>query len=191
MKSVGIKKKHSLNTTLKEFRVNKSNRNKALVSISIIALIVAVIAGIYFVKTGSEKTPSEDLAHPLEITTVDLDEIKGSNVPIIIDFGATECIPCKEMAPVLVKLNDEMQGKARIHFVDVWKDPTAARGFPIQLIPTQLLINADGTPYTPSEDMKIEFTAYSDKETGEHIYTTHEGGLSEDQLRSILKDMRA
>ncbi len=46
--------------------------------------------------------------------------------PIIIDFGADSCIPCKEMAPVLKKLNEEWQGKVIVKFVDVWKYPDAA-----------------------------------------------------------------
>ncbi|OLN32939.1 Thioredoxin [Desulfosporosinus metallidurans] len=40
----------------------------------------------------------------------------------MIDFGADSCVPCKEMAPVLKKLNTEMQGKAIVKFVDVWKN---------------------------------------------------------------------
>ena len=58
-------------------------------------------------------------------------------------------------------MNAEMQGKAIVKFVDVWKHAEAADGFPIQVIPTQVLINADGTPYVPSEamdDSGIEFS---------------------------------
>lgn len=171
----------------------EKSKKKGLVSVGIVILIAAIIAGIYFVKTTSEegmKQPS-DVPYPLEISTVELDEMKKSGLPIIIDFGATECIPCKEMAPVLAKLNGEMQGKARIHFVDVWVNPTASQGFPIQLIPTQLFVNADGTPYIPKDDLEIEFNAYYDKETGEHLFTAHEGGLSESEMRLILEDMGA
>ena len=67
----------------------------------------------------------------------------------MIDFGANSCIPCKEMAPILKTLNAEMQGKAIIKFVDVWKNTDAANDFPVQVIPTQVLIAADGTPYAP------------------------------------------
>ena len=110
-------------------------------------------------------------------------------LPIIIDFGADSCIPCKEMAPVLKTLNVEMQGAAIIKFVDVWKNEDVANDFPIQVIPTQIFINADGTPYVPSDDIKIEFTMYSTKDTNEHVFTIHQGGLTEDQMRRILTDM--
>jgi thioredoxin 1 len=55
------------------------------------------------------------------------------------------------MAPVLKTMNAQMQGKAIIKFVDVWKNGDAARDFPVQVIPTQVFINDDGTPYVPSE----------------------------------------
>ena len=89
-------------------------------------------------------------------------------------------------------MNAEMQGKAIIRFVDVWKYTDGADGFPIQVIPTQVLVNADGTPYVPSEAMEssgIKFTMYSTKDTNEHVFTVHQGGLTEEQMRLILKDM--
>jgi thioredoxin 1 len=49
-------------------------------------------------------------------------EIKSYGVPFVIDFGSDSCIPCKEMAPVLETLHEEFQGKAIVHFVDVWKN---------------------------------------------------------------------
>jgi thioredoxin 1 len=86
-------------------------------------------------------------------------------------------------------MNAEMQGKAIIKFVDVWKYTDAADGFPIQVIPTQVIINADGTPYVPSDDIGIKFTMYSTKDTNEHVFTVHQGGLTEDQMRLILADI--
>lgn len=168
------------------------NSKKNIIRIVTVVAIVAVIAGIYLIKTiPDQSSAAADVTYPLEVSAVDMDELKESHLPIVIDFGATECIPCKEMAPVLLKLNEEMQGEARIHFVDVWVNPDASRGYPVQLIPTQLFINADGTPYVPSGDLGIELKAYADNETGEHIYTVHEGGLSEAELRLILEDMGA
>ena len=119
----------------------------------------------------------------------DLEALTSYGLPIIIDFGADSCVPCKEMAPVLKTMNAEMQRKAIIKFVDVWKHGEAADEFPIQVIPTQVFINADGTPYVPSEDIEIEFTMYSTKDTNEHVFTVHQGGLTEEQMRAILADM--
>lgn len=82
-----------------------------------------------------------------------------------------------------------MQGKAIIKFVDVWKNGDAVKDFPIQVIPTQVFINADGKPYLPSDDIEIKFDMYSKKDTGEHAFTVHRGGLTEEQMRAILVDM--
>ena len=95
------------------------------------------------------------------------------------------------MAPVLQTMNAQMQGKAIIKFVDVWKNTDAAKDFPVQVIPTQVLIAADGTPYAPSENVasQIELTQYTYKDTGELAFTVHQGGLTEEQMRLILSDM--
>lgn len=95
------------------------------------------------------------------------------------------------MAPVLEKANKEFQGKAFIKFVNVWDYQDAASNVPVQVIPTQVLFNADGTPFVPSDELakEIQFDMYSHKESGEHIFTVHQGGLTEEQMRAILKEM--
>ncbi|MDD2286898.1 MAG: thioredoxin family protein [Acutalibacteraceae bacterium] len=150
-----------------------------------------IIAGIWIFKNANSDAPpiTDNKDFTLEATNIDLEVLTSYELPIIIDFGADSCIPCKEMAPVLKTLNVEMQGAAIIKFVDVWKNEDVANDFPIQVIPTQIFINADGTPYVPSDDIKIEFTMYSTKDTNEHVFTVHQGGLTEGQMRRILTDM--
>jgi len=73
----------------------------------------------------------------------------------------------------------------------VWKNTTAANNFPVSVIPTQVFFNADGTPFVPSDELaqEIEFTLYSSKDTNEHIYTVHQGGVTEGQMRKIFAEM--
>ena len=177
-----------------------------ILKIAISVLILAVIAGIWAIKNKPAETlmppaksgDASDLVQPgndtdflLETNAVDLEALTAYGLPLMIDFGANSCIPCKEMAPILKTLNAEMQGKAIIKFVDVWKNTDAANDFPVQVIPTQVLIAADGTPYAPSEDVasQIELTQYTYKDTGELAFTVHQGGLTEEQIRLILSDM--
>jgi len=172
----------------------KIDKKKLFQNIVAPILIVVAIIVMWVVKTYSTSAPGNkqtgtNADFMLEATSIDLDALKEYNLPIIIDFGADSCLPCKEMAPVLIKLNADMQGKAIIKFVDVWKNSNAARGFPVQVIPTQVFINADGTPYVPSNDIQINFNMYTYKETGEHAFTVHQGGLTEKQLLAILADM--
>ena len=187
------------------------------IKILIPALIVVAVAGIFIFKNPPQRDAGDKGAAAslsgqsgIQITdnagadyssadfdldateNFDLDIILSYGLPVIIDFGSDSCIPCKEMAPVLVTMNAETRGKAIVKFVDVWKHITASKGFPVQVIPTQVFINADGTPYVPSDSMSdsgIEFTQYSSKSTNEHIFTTHQGGLTEEDMRRILADM--
>lgn len=59
-----------------------------------------------------------------------------SNVPVIIDFYATWCRPCKMLAPELKALQKEYNGQLVIYKVDVDKEPTLARLFGIKAMPT-------------------------------------------------------
>jgi thioredoxin 1 len=125
----------------------------------------------------------------LEAREINLDKLKLYKLPIIIDFGADSCIPCKEMAPVLKKLNAEWQGKVIVKFVDVWKYPDAAGDFPLQVIPTQFFFDAQGNPYVPSDPEGMQMILYSLKDTQEHVYTAHQGGLTEQQIRAVFEEM--
>ena len=179
--------------------MNKEINKGILAKVAIPVLIVIVVVGIYFYK-NSEESRINSLAQaeenseesiPLEISSVDLDEMRSYGVPFVIDFGSDSCIPCKEMAPVLETLHEEFQGEAIVHFVDVWKNQTAATDFPVSVIPTQVFYNADGTPFVPSEELsaEIEFMMYSSNDTNEHLFTVHQGGVTEEQMRKIFAEM--
>ena len=182
-------------------------KNKLWVKILIPVLIVAVIGGMWILKTvtsidneppvtsqNSAELPEnlKDADFSLRMTeTVDFEALSAYGLPIIVDYGADSCIPCKQMAPVLEKTNEEFQGKAFVKFINVWDYPDAANNVPVQVIPTQVLFNADGTPFIPSDELakEIQFDMYSHKDTGEHIFTVHQGGLTEEQMWKILKEM--
>jgi thioredoxin 1 len=136
---------------------------------------------------SQETATNPDFA--LAVSKLDLEKLKSYGLPIIIDFGADECIPCKEMAAVLKKLNAEWQGKVIVKFVDVWKYPNEADNFPLQVIPTQFFFDGQGKPFVPSDPEGMQLTMYSLKGTQEHVYTSHQGGLTETQLKAIFEEM--
>ena len=74
-------------------------------------------------------------------------------------------------------------------YIDVYKYGEAVQGFPVSVLPTQIFINADGTPYVPSKNVNIPFAVYNYNTTGEHAYTAHEGVLTKTQFLEILEDM--
>lgn len=174
---------------------NTNLTKKKTLQIVTVLLIVLAVAGIYLWKNASKTSDeiSEDSAqeYPLKITSVNLEEIKGYGMPTVIDFGSDSCIPCKEMAPVLETLNAEWQGVAVVQFMDVWKYSEGVSDFPVQVIPTQVFFTAEGKPFVPSDGLaaQIEFSLYASRETGEHVFTVHQGGVTEAQMRLIFAEM--
>ena len=169
------------------------NKSKRVLKILLPFLLVCIVISIWVVKNSKGDVVSEGNGNPdfaLHVTQdIELEKLKSYRLPIIIDFGADSCIPCKEMAPVLEELNQELQGKAIVKFVDVWKYKDLAKGYPINLIPTQVFIDAKGQPYQPSDPESKQLNLYSLKDTGEHAFTTHEGSLTKEQLLDILTEM--
>ena len=169
---------------------NKEKKPKSIIKIIAPILIIVVIVGIFILKSNPEKpTVANTGDFALEATAIDLEQLKSYGLPIVIDFGADSCIPCKEMAPVLKELNQEMQGKAIVKFVDVWKNKNAADGFPVQVIPTQFYFDKEGNPFVPRDTEAMQMMLYSARDTNKHVYTAHQGGMTEEQLRAVLKEM--
>lgn len=166
--------------------------SKDISKILIPVLIVVIIGIIWYIKNYNE-TPMVTEDNPsfaLHVTdNLDLKQLKSYGLPIMIDFGADSCIPCKEMAPVLKELNEELRGKVIIKFVDVWKYQSLAQGYPISLIPTQVFFDKEGKPYVPSNPEILQMQMYNAKDTKEHALTTHEGGMTKEEILAVFKEM--
>lgn len=65
-------------------------------------------------------------------------------MPRLVDLGATKCIPCKMMAPILEGLKKEYEGRMQVDFIDVWQNPDAGKKYAIKMIPTQIFYDAAG-----------------------------------------------
>ena len=63
-------------------------------------------------------------------------EVLNSDQPVLVDFTATWCGPCRQIAPFIDQLADEYQGKAKVAKVDIDESPATAQRFGIRGVPT-------------------------------------------------------
>ena len=80
------------------------------------------------------------------LTDATFDEnVKGSDVPVLVDFWAEWCGPCKMITPVLEEIADEQAGKVRIAKLNIDDNLDVTRRFDVMSIPTLILFK-DGEP---------------------------------------------
>jgi len=123
-------------------------------SIIIVVLILCLI-GIWGFKTYVVKKAPNQPTEDIE---------KGK--PMLVDLGASTCIPCKEMVPVLAEVKKMYDGKAVVKVIDVYDNPEETNKYGISVIPTQIFLDKDGN----------------------EIFR-HEGFFSTEDIVKVFKDM--
>ena len=86
------------------------------------------------------------MAKPIAVTDAEFEEkVVKSDKPVLVDFWAEWCVPCKMIAPIVDELAEEMDGQMEFAKVDVDSSPITAVTYGIRSIPA-LLIFKDGKP---------------------------------------------
>lgn len=90
------------------------------------------------------------------------DEVLNSNIPVLVDFWATWCGPCRMVAPIVEEIADEYDGRIKVGKVNVDEEPELSMQFRVASIPTLMvfkngkLVNT-AVGYRPKADILALF----------------------------------
>jgi len=108
---------------------------------------IAVVLGIVVAAAAAmvlKNNKSPDGANPNTPGVASDSTAAGAKLPKLLDLGATKCIPCKMMAPILEDLKKEYAGRMNVEFIDVWENENAGNEYKVEIIPTQIFYDATG-----------------------------------------------
>jgi len=80
------------------------------------------------------------VSNVIHLTTAAFDQVKSQEKPVVIDFWAPWCGPCRTQGPILEQVSDRVGERAIIAKVNVDEEPTLAAPFGVQAIPTLVIL---------------------------------------------------
>lgn len=193
-----------------EDKPEKVTAKKHFIKIVIPIIIVAIVGAIWVFKNANvlqlpvvanNLNPASDpvsaSAHSdenpdfaLHFTgNIDLVKLQEYGLPIMINFGAKTCEPCREVMPILEELNRELQGKVIVKYVDIAEYREFAAQFPFTLVPTQFFFDQEGKPFMPQDAEKMKLILHYNEDTGELKYTSHRNRMTKEEILAVFKEM--
>lgn len=120
-----------------------------------ILLSLLVASGCFLSCQGHSKTeniPDEEIVEmtPNEVVEVPQYKIENGRIiptdgkPMIVDFSATWCPPCRQLKPIFEKLAEDFRGRITFVTIDVDENPELSQAYGVQSIPMMVFLNKDG-----------------------------------------------
>jgi thioredoxin 1 len=110
-------------------------KNKTPLRLAALVVIIGLAVAVYVMRPAADSSSSD---------TASVQAGEDEALPRLLDLGADKCVPCKMMAPILDQLKKEYAEVFTVEFIDVWKNPDAAKPYKLRVIPTQIFFSAEG-----------------------------------------------
>lgn len=169
---------------------------KRAAQVIVTSLILFGVSGIVYVKkqdtAGTEVagvSESKKDINKLYDASYSYEELKKAGKPVIIDFTASWCVPCKTFNPLLEKTKEKYGDDIVIKIIDVDENTDYVSQFPVKVIPSQILLDANGNQFKPIENANIFGFKYYEKGEGTGI-TLHEGAIEEAPFFRLVDEMK-
>ncbi|MBD5356630.1 MAG: thioredoxin family protein [Bacteroides sp.] len=133
----------------------------------LILMSLAAVAMTLPACSNSKQEPKNievEVVSDAEITTMENDKVLKSSKghPMLADFSAEWCPPCRQMKPIFRKLKNEYEGKIDLVTIDVDKNPELAERYNVTSIPTFVYISPSGKELYRNVGLQTEVIIRSD-----------------------------